>query len=86
MAGLPTKARTGRVLSTGPKDGGIASDMDEPAIKEDRTAQAMCGPLMARAFARENLQRALKRVRQNKGAPGIDDMSVDELPEHLKRC
>lgn len=64
----------------------MASDMGEPVVNEDRTAQAMCGPLMARVFARENLQRALKRVRQNKGAPGIDGMSVDELPEHLKRC
>ncbi|MDR7925814.1 group II intron reverse transcriptase/maturase [Acidithiobacillus thiooxidans] len=33
---------------------------------------------------RSNLQRALKQVRQNKGAPGIDGMCVDELPRHLK--
>ena len=33
---------------------------------------------------RENLQRALKQVRQNQGAPGIDGMSVDELPAYLK--
>ena len=44
----------------------------------------MCGALLACVLERENLQRALKRVRQNKGAPGIDGMSVDELPEHLK--
>ena len=44
----------------------------------------MSGALLARVLERENLQRALKRVRQNKGAPGIDGMSVDELPEHLK--
>jgi len=41
----------------------------------------MCGTLLARVLERENLQRALKRVRQNKGAPGIDGMSVDALPE-----
>ena len=45
----------------------------------------MCGALLERVLARENLQRALKRVRQNKGAPGIDGMSVDALPEHLKQ-
>jgi len=28
--------------------------------------------------------RALRRVRQNKGAPGADGMTVDELPEYLK--
>ncbi len=31
-----------------------------------------------------NLQRALKQVRHNKGAPGIDGMSVDELPDYLR--
>ncbi len=33
----------------------------------------------------QNLQAALKRVRKNKGSPGIDGMTVEELPEHLKR-
>ena len=33
---------------------------------------------------RANLQRALKQVRQNKGALGIDGMSVDELPDYLR--
>jgi retron-type reverse transcriptase len=32
---------------------------------------------------RRNAARALKRVRQNKGSPGIDGMTVGELPEHL---
>jgi RNA-directed DNA polymerase len=35
---------------------------------------------------RENLKRALKRVRQNKGSPGPDGMTVDELPDHLRGC
>ena len=34
--------------------------------------------------SRPNLQAALKRVRQNKGSPGIDGMTVEELPEHLQ--
>jgi group II intron reverse transcriptase/maturase len=34
---------------------------------------------------RTNLQRALKQVRRNKGAPGIDGMTVNELPQHLKQ-
>jgi len=41
--------------------------------------------LFARVLARENLQRALKQVRQNKGAPGIDGMTVDTLPDYLKQ-
>ena len=40
--------------------------------------------LLERVLERPNLQRALKQVRQNKGAPGIDGMSVDDLPRHLK--
>jgi len=33
---------------------------------------------------RQNLQVALKRVRKNKGSPGIDGMTVEELSEHLR--
>lgn len=45
----------------------------------------MHGELLARVLERENLQRALKQVRRNKGAPGIDGMSVDALPGFLER-
>ena len=41
--------------------------------------------LLAQVLDRENLRRALKQVRRNKGAPGIDGMSVDALPEYLKQ-
>ena len=34
---------------------------------------------------RENLRAALKQVRGNKGSPGIDGMTVDQLPDHLKQ-
>jgi hypothetical protein len=39
---------------------------------------------MDRVLERSNLQRALKQVRSNRGAPGIDGMSVDALPSYLK--
>ena len=41
--------------------------------------------LMGRVLSRPNLEAALKRVRKNKGSPGIDGMTVDELPDHLRR-
>jgi RNA-directed DNA polymerase len=40
--------------------------------------------LMERMLERDNLKRALNKVRSNKGAPGIDGMTVDELPGYLK--
>jgi group II intron reverse transcriptase/maturase len=42
------------------------------------------GDLMERVVERSNLQAALKRVRSNKGRPGIDGMTVGELSAHLK--
>jgi len=38
---------------------------------------------MEEAVQRGNAKAALKRVRQNKGSPGVDGMTVDELPEYL---
>jgi RNA-directed DNA polymerase len=38
---------------------------------------------MERVVEAGNLKAALKRVRQNKGSPGVDGMTVDELPQHL---
>jgi group II intron reverse transcriptase/maturase len=40
--------------------------------------------LWEKTFSRGNLQAALRRVQENKGAPGVDGMTVEELPEHLK--
>ena len=48
----------------------------------ERTAVA--GPSMEAVVERENLKEALARVKRNKGAAGIDGMSVDNLPAHLK--
>ncbi len=39
---------------------------------------------MTEVLHKENLKRALERVKRNKGAPGIDGMTVDELGAHLK--
>jgi group II intron reverse transcriptase/maturase len=39
--------------------------------------------LMEEMVQRDNAKAALKRVKQNKGNPGIDGMTVDELPDHL---
>src|SRR5499433_2471807 len=41
--------------------------------------------LMEEVCDRENLKRALRRVKANKGSPGIDGMKVGELPGYLKQ-
>lgn len=37
---------------------------------------------VAQVLERDNLQKAWKQVRANKGAPGIDNVSVEEFPEY----
>jgi len=39
---------------------------------------------MEEVCERENLKQALKRVRANKGAPGVDGMTVQALPTYLR--
>jgi group II intron reverse transcriptase/maturase len=39
--------------------------------------------LLEEVVERGNVQRALKRVRQNQGSPGTDGMTVEELPRYL---
>jgi RNA-directed DNA polymerase len=39
------------------------------------------GYLLERVLSKENMQKAWKQVKANKGAPGIDDVSVEEFPD-----
>jgi RNA-directed DNA polymerase len=41
--------------------------------------------LMEEVLRRENLFAALSRVQANKGAPGVDGMTVNDLPEYLRQ-
>src|ERR1700675_2104451 len=41
--------------------------------------------LMEEVCELENCKQALRRVKMNKGSPGVDGMTVDELPEYLKQ-
>jgi RNA-directed DNA polymerase len=40
--------------------------------------------LMEQILSSENLHRAWKRVKSNKGAPGIDGMRIEEFPDHAR--
>jgi RNA-directed DNA polymerase len=74
-------AFTGEGRSEAPKvrRGGIESftvkrGTESPAI-EEQGMEAVC--------ERKNCLRALQRVKANKGSPGIDGMTVEELPDYL---
>jgi RNA-directed DNA polymerase len=56
---------------------------EEPTANRGNERSGASG-LMERVCERSNLQAALKRVRKNKGSPGIDGMMVDELPDYLR--
>lgn len=45
---------------------------------------AVAGPSMEAVLERENLKKALAQVKRNKGAAGVDGMTVGELPAYLK--
>jgi RNA-directed DNA polymerase len=38
-----------------------------------------------KVLERDNLHKAYKQVRANKGTPGIDNISVEEFPEYARR-
>ena len=40
--------------------------------------------MMECVLDRENIDRAWKRVRANHGAPGIDGMTIEQLPEFFR--
>jgi RNA-directed DNA polymerase len=61
---------------------GKRSEEEPTAAHENERSGA--GDLMEKVCERPNLQAALKRVRRNKGSPGIDGMTVDELSGHLR--
>jgi len=45
---------------------------------------ALAQRLMEEVCSRENLERAWKRVRRNKGSPGVDGMTIDDARDYLR--
>jgi len=66
----PTASVQGTEAST------VERNAESPAIGE-QWMEEVCG--------RENCKQALARVKANKGSAGVDGMTVQQLPEHLKQ-
>ena len=57
----------------------------EPVVTTDAPERPVVNhSLMEAICERENLKRALQRVKANKGGPGVDGMTVDQLPDYLR--
>ncbi len=64
----------------------LAPPEDEARPGSRRGATPVCLPnLLERVLERSNMFRALRRVRRNQGAPGVDGMTVEELPGYLRK-
>src|SRR5260370_4669825 len=59
--------------------GGTESELAKRKAESPATEQ-----WMEEVCERENCKQALRRVKANKGSPGIDGMTVEQLPGHLQ--
>jgi RNA-directed DNA polymerase len=81
------KNQTELNLSTGTRGeapSAAAQETEACAAKACLERPAVAGPSMEAVVERENLKKALAQVKRNKGAAGVDGMTVDELPAYLK--
>jgi RNA-directed DNA polymerase len=70
--------------ATGEARSAAVEETEARAARACLERPAAVGPSMEAIVERENLKKALAQVRRNKGAPGIDGMSVDDLASYLK--
>jgi hypothetical protein len=57
----------------------------EPKVRQKQGSQSpVAEPLLAQVLEPENLVRALRQVKRNKGAAGVHGTTVAMLPEYLK--
>jgi RNA-directed DNA polymerase len=63
----------------------VEQGTETPMAKRKSENLAGTERLMEEVCELENYKQALQRVRANQGSPGIDGMTIDELPEYLKQ-
>ena len=64
---------------------GLREGTETLTAKRGTESPAISEQLIEEVCERENCKQALKRVKANKGSPGVDGMTVEELPEYLKQ-
>ena len=63
----------------------VGQGLEPPTAKRVHERPADTEALMEEVCERENCQQALRRVKANKGSPGVDGVTVRELPDYLKQ-
>ena len=58
---------------------------ESPVAERKAESPVSIEQLMEEVCERENCKQALARVKANKGSPGMDGMTVQQLPEYLKQ-
>ena len=82
MAEMPERpfcAGSGTAGRDGHEHQATAAGDENTGARKDMVARVT----MEEALRAENVEKALRRVKANKGAPGVDGMSVDDLGEFL---
>ena len=60
-----------------------SEDAEPLMAKPAPESPALAEQLMEEVCDRENLERAWKRVRSNKGSPGVDGVTIDAAKDYL---
>jgi len=68
----------------GEASNGLIEGTESFTAKRGTESPAIGEQWMEEVCERENCKQALKRVKANKGSPGVDRMTVQQLPEYLK--
>ena len=69
------RGRNSRCTETGASNFTAIQDNSDPRVNQ----------VMEEVLSKENMTKAMKRVEANKGAAGVDDMTVSELKGYLKQ-
>ena len=74
-----------RIASAKPEVGPPPQAVEETSVNDGQHQHPIAESLLAQVLEQKNLVRALRQVKRNKGAAGVDGMTVAMLPAYLKQ-
>src|SRR5262249_53675271 len=87
MSGKRPKTQESLASPTGHRGeppGASRGGTEPPMAKRESQSPALEERLMEEVCERDNLERAWQRVRENKGSPGGDGMTIDAALDYLR--